>query len=466
MWTVRAAFLLILASLVQGCALHGAGARSGAVTEPAVRAHLEFLASDAMNGRGSMTRDEQLAAEYVAAQFRALGLESVDGAGHYVQTIAISNRAVSGKPTLTVHQNGAPDLKWTAGSEFVVTLLGGTAISGPLQRVMTSDTRIQRGAIVYLPEQNFGRAFDVLLQGPAAVLMRGNLTPERWEAAAARPMKLQPELVDLPGTGDHRSVLTLNAAAATQLESIADGTRIEIAAQAESPRISHTYNAVGVIRGSDPSRRDQGVIVSAHLDHLGRVESAQGPDKIFNGADDDASGVVAVIELAAALAKRHPKRTIVFACFGSEESGGFGSTYFREKSPVPLDKTIADVNFEMIGRPDAAVPPHTLWLTGFNRSDLGSALASHGARIVADPHPDQHFFERSDNYTLALRGIVAHTVSSYGLHKEYHTPADETRLVDYAHMREAIASFVEPLAWLANSDFRPQWRPGGNPAGK
>ena len=88
---------------------------------------------------------------------------------------------------------------------------------------------------------------------------------------------------------------------------------------------------------------------------------------------------------------------------------------------------VAMVQFEMIGRPDNKVPAKTLWLTGYERSDLGPTLARRGARLVQDPHPDMSFFTRSDNITFARRGVVAHTVSSYGLHKEYHTPADETK---------------------------------------
>ena len=117
----------------------------------------------------------------------------------------------------------------------------------------------------------------------------------------------------------------------------------------------------------------------------------------------------------------------------------------------------------MIGRPDPKVPAHTLWLTGFDLSDLGSTLAKRGARLVLDPHPEMNFFQRSDNYTLARRGVVAHTVSSYNLHTEYHTPADDTKLVDYPHMTEAIASMVQPLWWLANTAFKPAWYPGKKP---
>ena len=95
--------------------------------------------------------------------------------------------------------------------------------------------------------------------------------------------------------------------------------------------------------------------------------------------------------------------------------------------PVPLTQIVADLQFEMLGRPDPKVPPGTLWLTGFERSTLGPELARQGAALVADPHPEQNFFQRSDNYPLALRGVIAHTISSFGLHTDYHRPSDDVR---------------------------------------
>jgi Zn-dependent M28 family amino/carboxypeptidase len=168
--------------------------------------------------------------------------------------------------------------------------------------------------------------------------------------------------------------------------------------------------------------------------------------------------------LAEELAKRGRfRRTVVFAAFGSEEAGGMGSKYFAARPPIPLARLIANVQLEMLGRPDPAVPPRTLWLTGFARSNLGEALASRGAKLVADPHPAQNFFQRSDNYALARQGVVAHTVSSFGLHREYHTPADESSLIDWMHMETAVTSLVGPLSWLASSSFVPEWRPGQKP---
>ncbi len=117
----------------------------------------------------------------------------------------------------------------------------------------------------------------------------------------------------------------------------------------------------------------------------------------------------------------------------------------------------------MIGRPDAAVPAGTLWLTGYERSNLGPELARHGAHIVQDPHPKENFFQRSDNIALARQGIIAQTVSSFGLHKDYHQVSDEIKTIDFTHMTAAIASMEGPVRWLADTNWKPAWNPGGKP---
>ena len=223
-----------------------------------------------------------------------------------------------------------------------------------------------------------------------------------------------------------------------------------------------TWNAIGVLRGTDPM--GETIMLSAHLDHLGVNEAFTGADKIFNGADDDASGCVAVLELARVLAAgRRPRRTVYFVCFGSEERRGLGSRYFIDHSPVPLTNIVADLTFEMLGRPDAKVAAGTLWLTGFERSTLGPELARRGAALVADPHPQQHFFQRSDNYPLALRGVIAHTISSFGLHTDYHRPSDEVSKIDFPFKTRSLNSLIKPVQWLANSTFHPAWLPGQAP---
>jgi len=223
-----------------------------------------------------------------------------------------------------------------------------------------------------------------------------------------------------------------------------------------------TWNAIGILRGA--TAPNEVILLTAHLDHLGIGPANAAGDTNYNGADDDASGTTAVLALAHILATGpRPRRTIIFALFGSEELGGFGNRAFLARPPVPLKNIIANLEFEMIGRPDPAVPAGTLWFTGFERSNLGPELVKHGAHLVKDPHPTQRFFQRSDNYALAQQGIVAQTVSSFGLHKDYHQPSDELGTIDFTHMTHAIAAMVNPIRWLANSNWKPEWKPGGKP---
>jgi hypothetical protein len=298
------------------------------VCERCIRAHEEFLASDAMQGRGSGTHDELIAATYVASQLRQYGIEPAGDNGGYIQRLAIR----------------------------------------------------QKDAKAQSPEEE-----------------------------------------------------------------------------------SSTWNVIGMLRGRDSSLQHAAILFSAHLDALGIGTPVNG-DNIYNGADDDASGTTAVLEIARVLGRGpRPRRTVIFALFGSEELGGLGSNYFREHPPLPLKYISANLEFEMIGRPDPALKDDTLWLTGWERSNLGPALAAHGAKLVADPHPAENFFARSDNFVLAKDGVVAQTISSYGLHKDYHQPGDDLAHLDFKHIDAAIGSLLAPVEWLVNSDFQPKWTAGGQP---
>jgi hypothetical protein len=301
-----------------------------------VRAHEEFLASDAMGGRGSASRLEEVTANYVASEFIGYGLKPAPGMTGYLQ-------------------------------------------SGDVDSYLTENGRKRE------------------------------------------------RLVDTPTKTSRK-----------------------------------TFNAVGYLEGSDPASGT--ILLTAHLDHLGTSADATG-DNIYNGANDDAAGTTAVLELAHALASGpQPKRSILFVCYGSEELGGLGSTYFGKHSPVPLTSLVANLEFEMIGNQDPKMPKGTLLLTGWERSDLGPTLKEHGALLGPDPYPEQHFFQRSDNYSLALMGVVAHTAAGWGTPPTYHQPSDDLAHLDLPFMTAAIQSLVEPLNWLANSDFTPKWVSGGKPS--
>jgi Zn-dependent M28 family amino/carboxypeptidase len=303
-------------------------------------------------------------------------------------------------------------------------------------------------------------------QGVAAVLTPENeqVKENRAALSANTPSftSFSDDFKDGGGPPANFNVVFLGEEAAKALQAMADGVTLSLGGPLAPAEARQTWNVIGVQKGANPT--GDAIILSAHMDHVGMQQNAPGEDKIFNGADDDASGCVAVLELARILgAGPQPKRTIYYVFFGSEEAGGYGARYFLKKPPVPIEKMAANLEFEMIGRPDAKVKPEELWLTGYERSNLGPELARQGAKLVPDPHPDQQFFMRSDNYALARMGVVAHTVSSFGLHKEYHQPNDDIAHIDFKHMTQAINSLVAPVAWLVNSDFRPTWVEGKKP---
>jgi len=222
-------------------------------------------------------------------------------------------------------------------------------------------------------------------------------------------------------------------------------------------------NVVGILRGTDQSLGQEHVVVGAHYDHIGMGPPISG-DSIFNGADDDASGTVDVLETARQLAAGpRPRRTIIFVAFTNEEGGGSGSEWYLNHPVLPLTSMIAQLQVEMIGRPDSlAGGPGRGWLTGYERSTLGDALAKAGIPIVADPHPEENFFYRSDNIRFAQRGIVAHTLSSYNLHSDYHAVTDDAAHVDAAHMAAVINATAKAVRILADGE-RPTWKSGGQP---
>ena len=222
-------------------------------------------------------------------------------------------------------------------------------------------------------------------------------------------------------------------------------------------------NVVGVLRGSDPVLRDSVILVDAHYDHLGIGEPVNG-DSIYNGADDDASGTVTVLEVARALsAGPRPKRTVIFLLTTGEEVGLFGTRWYIAHPLKPLSSMTANLEIEMDGRPDSlAGGPGKAWLTGFERSTMGAMFKAAGLAIVPDPRPGQNFFQRSDNIAFAKAGIPAHTLSTFGLHPDYHQPSDEVSKIDFAHFDAVIQTAIRAVQLLANGPA-PVWNPGGRP---
>ncbi len=203
-------------------------------------------------------------------------------------------------------------------------------------------------------------------------------------------------------------------------------------------------NIIGVLEGK--SKKDEMVIVSAHYDHLGMKKEGEG-DLIFNGANDDASGVTGVLALAKYFAERGDnERTIVFIAFTAEEMGLVGSRHFGKD--IDASKFIAGINLEMMGK-EPATGPKTAWLTGFDRSDFGKIIQKNlegtGYKLYPDPYPKFNLFFRSDNASLARLGVPSHTFSTTQIDKDpdYHQLSDEAETLDIDIITETIKAVAK-----------------------
>jgi len=437
-----------------------------------VQDNLRYLAGPELHGRGSGTEDEHKAAEFVADKLKQYGLAPAAGDGQYIQKATVRSREVVGSPTLTVESKANPNhapYMLTHGKEVVMAGLSQAPLTARIQKIdlsaggesaaeIASDCALLIKLKPYTSMEDSRKALEPYRNSKAALIIvfSSNYAPKIFDTLAKQPPQM-PELLGGERPKKRAALVLAKGEWFEKLWAEPEGSTVTLQAEITLWKERHTWSVLAKIEGT--TEKDQIVLLSAHLDHLG-VEDG----KTYPGADDDASGTVAVMELARVLAHEpQPQRAVVFALWGSEEAGMTGSRFFLKNPTFPLKQIVANLEFEMIGRPDPKVKPDHLWLTGWDRTDLGPELAKHGAKLVADPHPAERFFMRSDNYPFAEESIVAQTVSSYGLHSDYHQPTDTIDKIDFSHMDNAIASMIEPISWLANTEFKPEWLEGKKP---
>lgn len=420
-----------------------------------VAADMARLAGPEARGRACGTADEHAAARYVAHRLRAHGIAPAAPGGGYLQRVDYRVPTYAGPPTLSVG-----DARFVQG-ETIVAMSVGEHAAGPIALAPdgAADPAVVAGRVVLRGGPFDPRVASALLRAGALVVVAP--APEQvlksWNELSQRP----PTGVEIVGveapTQGPRPVVFANPDTFAALMA-AVGQTATLAAPRGAPRTETTHNVLGAIGGRGPDADRQAILLSAHYDHVGVKDGV-----LYPGANDDASGTAAVLEFARLLSRgKAPKRTVHFALFGCEEQGGHGAKLFLAKPPLPLADIAANLEFEMIGLPDPK-RPNTLMLTGWERSNLGPTLKAQGADIGPDPYPEQNFFQRSDNYQLALKGVVAQTVSAWPVPPTYHQPTDTVENLDLTFMAQAIQSLIGPIRWLANSDFRPAWNPGQKP---
>jgi Peptidase family M28 len=241
------------------------------------------------------------------------------------------------------------------------------------------------------------------------------------------------------------------------------GLRLALTLRTEVIQEQTAPNVVGMVEGRDPELRDEFVVFSAHMDHIGTGTPDESGDSIFNGADDDASGTVTVVELAEAFASLDPapRRSMIFLLVSGEEKGLWGSRYYADNPTVPIDQIVADLNADMVGRnwPDSIV------VIGKEHSDLGATLTRVNARhpelgMVAmdDIWPEQNFYGRSDHYNFARKGVPILFFFN-GTHDDYHGRDDEVDRID-TEKASRIGKLMFYLGIeVAERPERPEWDP-------
>lgn len=432
-------------------AVSPAAAASRKVCAECVTTNLQRLAGDGLRGRACGTADENAAARFIAQRFAAYKVAGGAADGGYLQSIEIRTPAFAAPPVLTVR-----NAHLVHGVE-ILALEPQEVLDGPLALVSAADApATAAGKLAMLDLYDPTRANALFAAGAAAVIVPApDQMLRAWDQIAARPPGATRINGVEPGPArPRRTLIFAKADAFAALRGQAGQTASFVAPRGE-PRVRTTYNVLGVIHGRAPDADRQAILLSAHYDHVGVING-----KVYPGANDDASGTVAVLEFARQLgAGKTPKRTVHFALFGCEEEGGHGAKYWLAQPPTPLANLAANLEFEMIGVPDPE-RPKTLMLTGWERSNLGPALKANGADIAPDRYPQENFFQRSDNYQLALKGVVAQTISAWPVPATYHQPTDTIGNLDMPFMLEVIQSLTKPVDWLLNSDFRPEWTPG------
>jgi hypothetical protein len=464
------------------------------ITAHDLRAKIEILAHDSMLGRDTPSPGLERAAEYVVGEFRRLGLRPAGELGTYVQRFGVSRWTVdTADSSLELAAPGAR-AKAAFGSEVRVIgggisgqPIGGGAVlvAGPLTPAVTASSRLRGRIVLLAPDferplpSDLGERVDEIAGVARAVILlsnRDSSTFTRRIYTSLEP-RLTPDFRD--GGGGAPVVELRESALGAVAPAVAldlPGLRARDTAVVHEPpglrvdlRIVRHYfaraavpNLAAVLEGRDHRLRGEYVVISAHLDHVGMRPGR--PDSIFNGADDNASGVAGLLEMAEAFSRRdaRPARSLLFLVPSGEEKGLWGSAYYVEHPTVPLRDVVADVNMDLIGRnwSDSVI------VSGPEMSSLGETLrrvseAHPELRMapLADRWPEERIFYRSDHYNFALKGVPVLFFTS-GTHSDYHQPTDAADRIDTEKATRLVRLVFHVGAAVANAHQRPRWNPG------
>lgn len=459
-----------------------------------VEKHLRFLASDELQGRGTGLQGNLVAARYIAEQFRASGAKPAAKQGNYYQSIPFIQRFPVQQASLIYQAN-----TYERGKELAILAGPKTQLTAPAIWVGNGWIDENQGINDYQDKEVEGKIIVVSsgIPGESSIgnTLLSSTQKRRW--AEERGALALIEIHQLSAPWQMVSRFFSNnrlevdpsydpaqpPAAATLvhawihdpeellINALKDGASPELTIESSGRKIERlfSHNVVGVIEGSDPILKDEYILLSAHYDHLGTnssVDPTSSADSIFNGARDNGIGVTALLCAAEAFGKANPKRSILLIAYTAEEKGLLGSKYYAENPLIPLQQTIFNLNSDGAGYTDTTA----VSILGFNRvgaaEEMQQACDTFDLNIIVDPAPEQNLFDRSDNVSLAQKGVPAPTFSpgfsnfNQELFKYYHKVADEVDNLNWTYLTRFAQAFTYSARLIANKTDKPIWVEG------
>lgn len=477
---------------------------TSSITARELKKHVSFLASDELGGRYSLSPSIRIAARYLASELESYGYRGGARDGSFFQKVPLIKSSVEGGQIILKSGQSARTFKF--GEDFAINppanfnFDGGLAFAGygicsPRNKHDDYAGLDVKGKVVVavegLPQSLSGARLSEEERGLRAALSRGAagiiiISPQWlmvWDrvkdsfsqrARLSLPPRRPPAIIAGPSLvkalaeaiGIEADQLSQPAGKPLGPAPMAAAAEISLSVKAEEAPL--TQNVVGVLEGSDPKLKGEYIVLSAHYDHLETGADGQ----VYNGADDDASGTAAVLEIAQAFALGpRPRRSVLVIFHTAEELGLFGSEYNTDYEPVvPLESLVADFNIDMIGRSrsegDADMrltDKNSIYIIGSDKlsSELHRISEQTNADTVRfrldytynDENHRERLYYRSDHYNYAKHGIPVIFYFT-GLHRDYHRTTDDPDKLDYEKM-ERISRLIFATAWrVANMDHR------------
>ena len=437
-----------------------------------LRGHVQAFSSDLLAGRPMGSDESLVAAQYAARALEAMGVQPGGEDGTYFQRIDLFRQVYTGPSELHVVATNGDKETLYFGEGFTFDSAAAALGTGDLTCVLVTEEE-------ELPEEadpNVALVFQTSA-GKASRWLRnaGHSRGAGFGLVIIPREKSEPGEKSTKRSGPLRAAVSSRGGIVAKMKGAWAGrayngelATVRFAPVATSEK-RFDVNVIGLVPGvgteAQPELKDEVVMLSAHRDHITYRQRGNGPlpdDTIMNGADDDASGCAVVMEVAEAFAQGEaPVRTLAVILVTGEEVGMVGSGFWASNPTMDPESVVCALNFEMLGRPDPLTAgPGNIWLTGYERSDLGPMLHEHGIEVTPDVRPKQNFFIRSDNVSFAKIGIVSQTLSSFGGHSDYHQASDEWDTLDYEHMETAAALSLAAVRDLVSGSWKPKWGDG------